>query len=256
MIFDSHAHYDDKAFDPDREILLSSLAARGIEKIVNSGASINSTKKTIELAEKYLNIYAAVGIHPTHTDELTEEHIQWLKDLLSHPKAVALGEIGLDYYWDEPDREIQKQWFIRQLHLAKETGKPIVVHSRDAAKDTLDIMRVEYGKEYPAYIHCFSYPKEIAREFLNMGCMIGIGGVVTFKNAKKVKETVEYLPMDRLLLETDCPYLAPTPYRGERNESSYLKLVAEEIAAIKGITAAQVEEITSRNAHRFFGICD
>lgn len=254
MIFDSHAHYDDKAFEADRVELLSNLHSRGIEAIVNSGASINSTKRAIELAEQYANIYAAVGIHPEHTGELAEEHMQWLKELLSHPKAVALGEIGLDYYWDEPDRDIQKKWFIRQLQLAKETGKPVVVHSRDAAKDTLDIMRSEYGKGYPAYIHCFSYSREVARDFLDMGCMIGIGGVVTFKNAKKVKETVAYLPMDRLLLETDCPYLAPTPHRGERNESSYLKLIAEEIAAIKGMAAAEVEEITRQNAHRFFGI--
>lgn len=254
MIFDSHAHYDDKAFDEDRDDLLSNLAARGIESIVNSGASIGSTTRTIELAEKYANVYAAVGIHPECTGELTEEHLLWLKQQLSHPKAVALGEIGLDYYWDEPDRAIQKEWFIRQLHLAKEVKKPVVIHSRDAAKDTLDIMRAEYGMGYPAYIHCFSYAKEVAREFLEMGCMIGIGGVVTFKNAKKVKETVAYLPMDRLLLETDCPYLAPTPHRGERNESSYLKLVVKEIADIKGISAAEVEEITRQNAHRFFGI--
>lgn len=254
MIFDSHAHYDDRAFDEDRETLLAGMFSGSIETIINSGASIDSTKRTIELAEQYSQIYAAVGIHPEHTGELAEEHMQWLKGLLAHPKAVALGEIGLDYYWDEPERDIQKKWFIRQLHLAKEVGKPVVVHSRDAAKDTLDIMRAEYGKDYPAYIHCFSYSKETAREFLDMGCMIGIGGVVTFKNARKVKETVEYLPMDRLLLETDCPYLAPTPHRGERNKSAYLKLVAEEIARIKGLTAAEVEEITCRNAHRFFGI--
>lgn len=254
MIFDSHAHYDDRAFEQDRDRLLTEMAAHGIEAIVNSGACVDSTKRTIELAERWPNVYAAVGIHPEHTGELTEEHMNWLKDLLSHPKAVALGEIGLDYYWDEPERDIQKKWFIRQLHLAKETGMPVVIHSREAAKDTLDIMRAEYGGDHPAYIHCFTYPREVARDFLNMGCMIGIGGVVTFKNAKKVKETVEYLPMDRLLLETDCPYLAPTPHRGERNESSYLKLVAEEIARIKGITPAEVEEITRQNAHRFFGI--
>ncbi len=254
MIFDSHAHYDDRAFDTDRESLLAGLPERGIAGVVNSGASVESTKRTIELAETYAHVFAAAGIHPEHTGELTEEHMEWLKDLLSRPKTVALGEIGLDYYWDEPDRAIQKKWFIRQLQLAKETGKPVVVHSRDAAKDTLDIMRAEYGNGYPAYIHCFSYSKEVAREFLELGCMIGIGGVVTFKNARKVKETVEYLPLDRLLLETDCPYLAPTPHRGERNESTYLKLVAQEIAQIKGITAEEVERITRQNACRFFGI--
>lgn len=173
---------------------------------------------------------------------------------VSNPKAVAVGEIGLDYYWDEPARDIQKEAFSRQMALAKEIGRPVIIHSRDAAKDTLDMMREEYGKDSPAVIHCFSYAKETARQFLDLGYMIGIGGVVTFKNARKVKETVEYVPMDRLLLETDCPYLAPEPHRGTRNSSLNLPLVAAQIAALKGISEEEVTETTFRNAKRFYGI--
>lgn len=254
MIFDSHAHYDDRAFHEDRSALLKRLSQSGIEGIVNAGASLDSVRRTMELAQTYPFLYAAVGIHPEHTAELKESHTDWLRSLLGCPKAVAVGEIGLDYYWDEPDRQIQKEWFCRQLHLALEVKKPVVVHSRDAAEDTLRIMKEEYGAGNPAYIHCFSYSKEMAREFLNLGCMIGIGGVVTFKNARKVKETVEYVPLDRILLETDCPYLAPVPHRGERNSSEYLPLVIEEIAVIKGLSLEEVEEATCRNARQFFGI--
>ena len=254
MIFDSHAHYDDRAFDGDREALLQFLPKEGIDGVVNAGASRESVERTMELAKRFPHIYAAVGIHPEYTGQMEEKEIDWLAGLLSHPKVVAVGEIGLDYYWDEPDREIQKKWLIRQLHLAKQADKPVVVHSRDAAKDTLDIMRAEYGAGNPAYIHCFSYSKEMARAFLDLGCMIGIGGVVTFKNAKKVKEAIAYIPLDRLLLETDCPYLAPVPHRGERNDSRYLSLVAEQIAEMKGISARQVEEVNKENARSFFRI--
>lgn len=254
MIFDSHAHYDDRAFDNDREEILECLPKAGIDGVVNAGASRESVKRSMELAKRFPHVYAAVGIHPEHAAQMEEADEDWMAGLLSHPKAVAVGEIGLDYYWNEPEREIQKECFIRQLHLARRTDKPVVVHSRDAAKDTLDIMRAEYGAGNPAYIHCFSYSKETARAFLEMGCMIGIGGVVTFKNARKVKEAVSYLPMDRLLLETDCPYLAPVPHRGERNDSRYLTLVAERIAEIKGISPKEVEEITGRNARSFFRI--
>ena len=254
MIFDSHAHYDDGAFDIDREQLLKGLPEQGIEGVVNAGASMDSVRRTMELAERYPYIYGAVGIHPEHTGTLQEKDMDRLAGLLSHPKAVAVGEIGLDYYWDEPEREMQKKWFVRQLRLAREAGKPVVVHSREAAKDTLDIMKAEYGADRPAYIHCFSYSRETAREFLGLGYMLGIGGVVTFKNARKVKEAVAYIPMDRLLLETDCPYLAPVPHRGERNCSAYLPLVAEQIGKIKGMEPEEVIRITAENARAFFGI--
>lgn len=252
MIFDTHAHYDDEAFDEDREELLASLPARGIGKVINIGASLQSTKTTVELTQRYPFLYAAVGVHPEGVTELTEESMDWLKELCKLDKTVAIGEIGLDYYWDEPEREIQKQWFRRQLQLAREVKLPVVIHSREAAKDTIDIMKEEHSEEIGGVIHCYSYTKESAKTFLDMGFSFGIGGVLTFKNAKKLKEAVEYIPMDRILLETDCPYLAPVPYRGKRNSSLYLPHVVEELAAIKGILREEVERITMENALRVF----
>lgn len=252
MIFDTHAHYDDEAFEEDREELLLSLSAQGIEKVINIGASLQSTKTTVELAQRYPFLYAAVGVHPEGVTELSEESMDWLKELCKLEKTVAVGEIGLDYYWDEPERDLQKQWFRRQLQLAKEVKLPVVIHSREAAKDTIDIMKEEHSEEIGGVIHCYSYTKESAKIFLDMGFFFGIGGVLTFKNAKKLKEAVEYIPMDRILLETDCPYLAPVPYRGKRNSSLYLPYVVEELAAIKGISREEVERITTENAHRVF----
>ena len=255
MIFETHAHYDDEAFDPDREALLNSLKENGIEYVINVGASLQSTKNTISLMEKYSFIYGALGVHPSETAELNEENFLWLKEQFSLKKAVAVGEIGLDYYWDEPDRQIQQKWFRRQLELAKEVKLPVVIHSREAAKDTLDIMKEEKAEEIGGEIHCFSYTKEMAREFLNMNFYFGIGGVVTFQNAKKLKEAVEYIPLDKILLETDCPYLAPVPFRGKRNSSLNIPYVAEEIARIKGVSKEQVIEVTNENARKLFSIC-
>ncbi len=252
MIFDTHAHYDDEAFQEDRDEILSSLREHGIEAVTNIGASIATSKNTLDLMEKYPFVYGAIGVHPNETDELDEEKMEWLKENSAIDKVVAIGEIGLDYYWDEPDRETQKKWFLRQLNLAKEVNLPVVIHSRDAAKDTLDIIKAEKAGEIGGVIHCFSYAKEIAREYLNMGFFIGIGGVLTFKNAKKIREVVEYMPMEQLVLETDCPYLAPAPYRGKRNSSMYLPYVVEEISAIKNISKEQVIEITSNNAKRLY----
>lgn len=254
MIFESHAHYDDKAFDKDREELLDSLGKNGIGYVVNIGANIETTKNTIKLAEKYPFIYGAAGVHPSDTDELKEENFLWLKEQCRHPKIVAVGEIGLDYYWDEPDRKIQKIWFERQLEMAREVKLPVVIHSRDAARDTLDIMKARHAGEIGGVIHCFSYTKEIAKEYLNMDYYFGIGGVVTFQNAKKLKEAVEYIPLDRILLETDSPYLAPAPYRGKRNSSLNLPFIAEEIAAIKGLDYEDVIRITEENAKKLFAI--
>ena len=253
MIFDSHAHYDDKAFDGDRDALLSSFPQNGIEGVVNAGADRRSVWKTLELAEQYPFVYAAVGIHPEHVGDMREEDLEWLRGLLAGARVVAVGEIGLDYYWDQTKKELQKKWFAAQLALAAEEKHPVVVHSRDAASDTLELMRSEYGKR-PACIHCFSYSREMAEEFLKLDYRIGIGGVVTFKNAKKIREVVEYLPMDRILLETDCPYLAPEPNLGKRNSSLNLPFVIRQIAEIKGIDPQEVEEITCRNAKEFFGI--
>ena len=254
MIFESHAHYDDDAFEEDRDKLLAGLKENGIGYVINVSSDLDSVRKTISLAEKYSFLYAAAGVHPSDTGELNEENFAWLKRQCGEEKVLAVGEIGLDYYWDNVERGVQRKWFARQLALANEAGLPVVVHSRDAAKETLDVMRAEAPVKKRGVIHCFSYTKETAREFLDMGYLIGVGGVVTFKNAKKLRECVEYLPMEAILLETDCPYLAPEPYRGKRNCSLYLPYVAAEIARMKGLSAEEVIEVTERNAKRLFGL--
>lgn len=251
-IFDTHAHYDDEAFDEDRDSLLEELPKQGIAKVVNVGASLSSCKAARRLAERYDYIYCALGVHPSDTAELTEESFEWLRKQCDYEKCVAVGEIGLDYYWDEPDRDIQKKWFVRQLRLARECKKPVVIHSRDAAKDTVDIMTAEKCQEIGGVIHCYSYTKETARAFLDMGFYIGIGGVLTFKNARKLVETAEYVPMDRIVLETDCPYLAPVPNRGKRNSSLNIPYVIEALAHIKGITEEEVRQTAWRNAHDLY----
>lgn len=252
MIIDTHAHYDDEAFQEDRDTLLNSLQSSGIEAVVNIGASIQTTKNTLELMEKYPFIYGAAGVHPSETAELDDNLLNWLKMVSKTPKVVAIGEIGLDYYWEEPGHDIQKEWFVKQLNLAREVKLPVVIHSRDAARDTLEIMKAEHSEDIGGVIHCFSYGVEMAREYLNMGFYLGIGGVLTFNNAKKLKEVVEYAPMDRIVLETDCPYLAPVPNRGKRNSSLNLPYVVQAIARIKEISPEEVNEITSRNAKQLY----
>lgn len=254
MIFETHAHYDDDRFQSDREQLILSMPERGIGRIVNVGASISSTKTTLALAEKYDFVYAAVGVHPSDIADLNEDTFEWLKQQTAWEKTVAVGEIGLDYYWDKEleVQERQRYWFRRQLELAKEAGLPIIIHSRDAAEDTMEIVRQAYAMEIPGVIHCYSYSKELALEYVKMGYYIGVGGVVTFKNARKLKETVEALPLERILLETDCPYMAPEPHRGERNDSSYIPFVAAKIAELKGCTTEEVERVTEENARRLF----
>lgn len=254
MIFDSHTHYDDSAFDADRETLLNSMKENGIAYIMNISADIASVKTTIELTRQYDFIYGAVGVHPSSTMELNEDKFSWLKEQCLCPKVAAVGEIGLDYYWNEPDRAVQKEWFARQIQLAKELKLPIVVHSRDAAKDTYDIMRAEKADEIKGVIHCFSYSKEIARDYLNMDYYFGIGGVITFSNAKKLKEAVEYIPLEKIIVETDCPYLAPVPNRGQRNSSLNLSYIVEEIARIKKKEKEEVEAVTMQNAKELYHI--
>lgn len=256
MIFDTHAHYDDEAFDEDREEILNSLIKNGIEKVVNIGAGMDSCERTVDLMNTYDFIYGAIGVHPNETAELTEEKIHQLKKWCELTKCVAVGEIGLDYYWDEPERELQKKWFVRQLDLAREVKKPVVIHSRDAAKDTIDIMTAEHADEIGGVIHCFSYTKETAAIFLNMGFYFGIGGVLTFNNAKKLKEAVEYIPLDRIVLETDCPYLAPVPNRGKRNSSMNLPYVVAELARIKRVDEDTVKAVTRKNAYDLYRIKD
>lgn len=254
MLIDTHAHYDDDAFDEDREELLNSLQASGIPFIVNVGASIASTVKTIELTKQYPFVYGSVGVHPNETAELNEENFSWLKESTKLEKIVAVGEIGLDYYWDEPERHIQMEWFDRQMELAKEVKLPAIIHSRDAAKETLDMIIAANLRNVGGVIHCFSYSKEMAKSYLDMGFYLGIGGVITFKNAKKLKEVVEYAPLDQLVLETDCPYLAPEPNRGKRNSSLNLMYVAQEIAKIKNMDYNEVLKITEQNARKLYGI--
>lgn len=254
MIFESHAHYDDEAFDGDRHELLSSLREHGIDKVINVGASLDSCKKTLKLMEQYPFMYGAMGVHPGETAELNEENFAWLSGQCAADKVVAVGEIGLDYHWPEPEAHVQKLWFERQLELAKKVKLPVIIHSREAAKDTLDMMRAMHARETGGVIHCYSYTKELAREYLQMDFFFGIGGVITFKNAKKLKEAVEYIPLDRILLETDSPYLAPEPNRGKRNSSLNLSCIAQAVAELKRVSYEDVVEATCRNAEKLFNI--
>lgn len=253
MIFDSHAHYDSEQFNEDRDELLQSMPENGVGTIVNSGANWNSVTEVVELARKYPHVYAAVGMHPDEVGDLNEERFEYLKAQCHKDKVVAVGEIGLDYYWDNESHDVQKKWFIKQLDLARELDLPVIIHSRDAAADTLEIMK-EYGKGLRGVIHCFSYSIELAREYVKMGFHIGIGGVVTFKNGKKLKEIAQEIPLDYILLETDCPYLAPVPFRGKRNSSIYISYIAEEIANLKGISYEEVVAQTEKNGKKLFGI--
>lgn len=254
MIFETHAHYDDEAFDEDRELLLSSMRQNDIEYIVNVGSNLKSTQQSIALADKYPFIYAAAGVHPNETAELDDEKFTQLHKLCQNRKVVAVGETGLDYYWDEPSRDVQKYWFERQIKLAAELKKPLIIHSRDAAQDTYEIMKSNNASEIGGVIHCYSYSAELALEFVRMGFYIGIGGVVTFKNGKKMKETVEAVPIEKILLETDSPYLAPEPNRGKRNSSLNIPFIAQKIAEIKGISYEDTIRITSENAKRMYRI--
>ena len=252
MIFETHAHYDDERFEEDREELITSMPERGVGTIINVGASIESTKTTLALSERYEFVYAAVGVHPSDISGLNEETFAWLKEQTKREKVVAVGEIGLDYYWDEPERSIQKKWFEAQIELARDVKLPIIIHSRDAAKDTYDIMKALHAEEIGGGVHCFSYSKEMARQFLDMGFYIGIGGVVTFKNAKTLKEVAAYTPLDRIVLETDCPYLSPEPNRGKRNSSLNLNYVAEALSQIKGINKEELIAVTEENARQLY----
>lgn len=252
MIFETHAHYDSEQFEPDRDFLIRTMHEHGIERIINVCAEVENWHRTEALMEQYPFIYGAVGVHPDDVGALNEDWIQKMKDLCRHEKTVAVGEIGLDYYWDKEQHESQIYWFERQLDVAREEKLPVIIHSREAAKDTLDTMKRMNAGETGGVVHCFSYGKEMAREYLNMGFYLGIGGVLTYKNGKKLKEVADYAPMDRIVLETDCPYLSPTPFRGKRNSSANLTYVAEELAAIKGMTVEDVIAQTTKNARMLY----
>ena len=250
-IFDSHAHYTDKAFNEDREIMLGSLKESGVCGIINCGADIESSVSSVDLASKYDYIYAACGIHPEEADKTPENYIDILRDLAKNEKCVAIGEIGLDYYWRQDTKDLQKELFEKQILLSKELDLPIIVHDREAHGDTMEILKKHRPK---GVLHCFSGSPETATEVLKLGMYIGLGGALTFKNARKAVEVAQMLPLDRLLLETDCPYMAPVPMRGKRNNSGYIPFIAEKVAEIKGIDPQSVLDVTAENTKRLFNI--
>ncbi len=250
MYFESHAHYDDERFDDDRDELLAELPADGIETVVNSSSDIASSRASIALAEKYPYFYASVGVHPHEVSKMTEADIDTLREMSKHPKVVALGEMGLDFYYDLSPRDSQRYWFKRQLELAEELDMPIIVHSRDASQECFDI--ISQSKVRKGVIHCYSGSAPMAEDYADMGFYIGVGGSLTFKNNKKTVEVVEKLPLEKILIETDSPYLAPVPYRGRRNDSRLLKYVVEKISEIKNIPEIDICNITKNNAIDLF----
>ena len=254
-MIDSHVHLDDEAFNEDREDIIKSLGENGIELVINNSSDLPSSERSVELANKYENIYAAIGVHPhearTYDDEVEKRLIELSRD----KKVLAIGEIGLDYYYDNSPRNVQKEVFKRQIELAAKLKKNIVSHSRDAAKDTFDILKEAHEKyDFTALIHCFSQSVDMMREYLKMGDYIALGGAVTFKNAKTPKEVAKAVDLDRLLLETDCPYMTPVPYRGKRNEPKLVKFTCQYIADLRQMDALELEKITGENTKRFFGI--
>jgi len=253
MIFDSHAHYDDERFNEDREDVIKEIRENGVINVLNCGASMEGARDSFKLANKYDFFYAAVGIHPENAYELTEENYEEIKEMTKNPKVRAIGEIGLDYYWEEnPPREKQKEVFRKQMELAKELNMPVVIHDRDAHGDTLEIM-----KEFPevkGVVHCFSGSVEFACECLKLGYYIGFTGVVTFKNSKKIVEVAKEVPLERMLVETDAPYMAPTPNRGKRNRSDYIKFIIEKIAEVKELSVEEVSNATIENAKNLLKI--
>ena len=250
MLFDTHAHLNDPAFDPDREELMTGLAGKGIGYVMNAGCSLESSRDIIQMAEKYSWLYASVGSHPDSADEVNEEVIEEYRKLCQHKKVKAIGEIGLDYYYEDIPREIQKNAFRMQMQLAQELDMPVIIHERDAHDDGMRIV-----KEFPkvkGVFHCYSGSAEMARQLVNMGWYIGFTGVLTFKNARKAVETAASIPLDRIVLETDCPFMAPEPFRGKRNDPGYLPKMAEKLAEIRGISVEEAIAVTTENAKRLY----
>ncbi|WP_421382519.1 TatD family hydrolase [Bacillus salacetis] len=254
MLFDTHVHLNADQFSEDLEEVIKRAQNEGVENMVVVGFDRPTINKAMELVEKYDFLYAAIGWHPVDAIDMTDEDLNWIEELSSHPKVVAIGETGLDYHWDKSPKDIQQEVFRKQIRLAKKVKLPIVIHNREATQDIVDILQEEDAKEVGGIMHCFSGSPETARVCLDMNFLISLGGPVTFKNAKKPKEVAEEVPLEKLLIETDCPYLAPHPYRGKRNEPSYVKLVAEQIAELKGISFEEVAEKTTMNAKKIFGI--
>ena len=252
MLFDTHAHLNDPAFDPDREELMAGLANKGIGYVMNAGCSLESSKDIIQMAERYPWLYASVGSHPDSADEVSEEVIEEYRQMAKHEKVKAIGEIGLDYYYEDIPREVQKQAFRMQMALANELDIPVIIHEREAHDDGMRIV-----KEFPkvkGVFHCYSGSAEMARQLVNMGWYIGFTGVLTFKNARKAVETAASIPLDRIVLETDCPFMAPEPFRGKRNDPGYLPKMAEKLAEIRGISVEEAIAVTTENAKRLYRI--
>ena len=252
MLFDTHAHLNDERFDEDRDVLIASLAGEGISNVCEIGFDIESSLKAAELSEKYDFIYAAAGVHPHDSKDMTDSDFDVLRELMSHDKVVALGEIGLDYYYDNSDRDIQRRRFAEQLDLAKELACPVVIHTRDAMEDTINILK-QHGNG-DGIIHCYSGSKESAKILLDMGYYISFAGPVTFKNANAILDVVRYVPHDRILIETDSPYMAPVPHRGERNCPIYVSEVAKRIAELKETSFDKIAQITTANAKKVYRI--
>jgi len=252
MFFDSHTHYDDPRFDEDRDSLLSSMKSGGVDCITNIGVDLNSSKVSAELAKKYDFVYATAGVHPHDAKDMTDDVLEEIAHLTQEKKVVAIGEIGLDYHYDYSPRDTQKYWFKKQMHLARELDIPVVIHSREAMEETIKICR-----ENPVcagVIHCFSGSAESARIFLDMGYFISFAGPITFKNARSLPEIARLVPDDRILIETDSPYLSPEPHRGERNSSLNIRHVAEKLAEIRGVSVEEIARITKENAKTLYRI--
>lgn len=254
MLFDSHAHLDSKQFDQDRDLVIKRAQSSGVSYIFNPGADFESSVNAVALSEKYDFIYAGVGIHPHDAKSCDDDMLALLTHMAKKPRVVAIGEIGLDYHYDFSPREIQKKWFIAQVKLAKTLKLPVVIHDREASADVMAILKAENAFETGVLMHCYSGSAELARQYVKLGAMISIAGPVTYKNARKTVEVVESVPIERLLIETDAPYLSPVPMRGKRNEPMYVKHTCERIASIKGIPFESVAELTCQNAKTFFGI--
>ena len=252
MYFDTHAHYCNKRFDDDRDELLGSMLGAGLSLILEAGCSLDSSKSCLELADKHSFIYASVGVHPHDSKDMTDDTASELERLLSHPKAVAVGEIGLDYHYDFSPRETQRKRFQEQLEMAMRLKKPVIIHMRESTKDTLDLVS-EY-RDLTGVFHCFPGSWDTAKILLDMGWYLSFTGVVTFKNARRASEVLEKMPSDRLMLETDCPYMAPEPMRGRRNSSLYLPYIAETVAQVRGISTEDAAAITMENGKTFFSI--
>jgi len=254
MLFDTHVHLNDDQYAEDLDEVIARAKKSGVEYMVVVGFDRKTIEKALEIINEHEFIYASVGWHPVDAIDMTEDDLIWLEEIAAHPKVVALGEMGLDYHWDKSPKEIQKEVFRKQIRLAKKIKMPIIIHNRDATQDIIQILQEENAEEVGGIMHCFSGSAEVAKQCLDLNFYISLGGPVTFKNAKKPKEVAIQVPLDRLLIETDCPYLAPHPYRGKRNEPSYVRLVAEQIADLKGMNLEEVVDITTANAKKVFGI--